>query len=549
MPPRGRQPLPGGRWQADGGRPPMPRRPIISGPVAPAPTLTVQSDTSEAFIVPVQTIASPPVQPAPPVVPEPTPSPAPQATQTSPPPAPVAPSPIPQPAPAAKVLEFTPTSTFQDRNDAHDVPEVKAEKRQRRKVKIKLTKQVVLPVLVAGVIAALGSGVYAFVGWQASQKDPAVVLRNALTNNLSQSTVEMVTSHAGETVTARLDLSQPANPVVSSETNFQMYGSAFSAESYGTLESGYVRYTNLPGTVHAQTAKSVKNNWVEVRGKDKPAGLDLRLAKLSDPRYQMFGPVLYGSYPESAKQQLVKFMVDQQVYKPTTGELKTTELNGEKVYEMPVKLNVGFLKVAQQSAAASLAYPPQTVQTSVSDMDNYKDGTSTLYISTKEQRVVRFSFSKTGYEATIDYRTSSGSMASQPKAQLAWQAFAPSLWQMKAQAAAKAAPVNLDSERKADIDALHAALASYAAQKGSFPTLAALNDASWMSTVLNAHIEQQRDPLTAGSVLANAPKAGTYAYQPTPTSGKGGCDLKNPCMHYKLTATLSNGQQYSVQDP
>ena len=530
VPPRGRQPLPRGRWQSDGVRPPLPRRPMgaepSSVPAAAPPPIPPQSPlklemqtASDSFTISIRREESAPA------------------------------APTPQP----KILEFTPTSTFKDRVTteqaaADAAPQIKEKK--RRKLKLRLTKQVVLPILVAIAIMTFGGGAYAFVGWQSTQKEPSTILSNALTNSLSQQHMEITTTRTGETVNTKLDLSQANNPVSYTETDFQMYGSAFKAESYGTTTDGFVKYTGLPSVINAQTSKAAQNVWVQVRGKEKVNGLDLRLAKLSDPRHHMFGPVLFGNYTEENKQQLVKFVIDHQIYKPLSTSVKTTELDGVKVYEMPVKLDVGFLKVALQSAAVGLGYTPQDVQTSVNELESYKDGQATMYISTKEQHIVRFAFTKNGEEVAVHYAPAEAAgLPSAPQAQQTWQAFAPTLWQMKSQAAAKTQLASLDNERKADIDALHTALASYAAQKGSFPTQAQLADANWQATILGVHVEQQRDPLAVTIALGGAPKTGSYVYLPTPASGKGACDQKSPCLHYRLIATLSNGQQYAKQDP
>ena len=79
-----------------------------------------------------------------------------------------------------------------------------------------------------------------------------------------------------------------------------------------------------------------------------------------------------------------------------------------------------------------------------------------------------------------------------------------------------------------------------------------MNNPVWISTNLfGFDPELLRDPLSPSIMLSDSPKANVLAYSTVAETPNKTCDNTpaNGCAHYKLTVTLSNGQQYSVTDP
>lgn len=97
-----------------------------------------------------------------------------------------------------------------------------------------------------------------------------------------------------------------------------------------------------------------------------------------------------------------------------------------------------------------------------------------------------------------------------------------------------------DSERKTDIQAVHAQLEAYHATNGRYPTLANLNDDVWVGNNLKGlSVDALADPKAANNDLAAATGANVYGYAVTPN----GCDndattATADCATYSLTATL-----------
>lgn len=95
-----------------------------------------------------------------------------------------------------------------------------------------------------------------------------------------------------------------------------------------------------------------------------------------------------------------------------------------------------------------------------------------------------------------------------------------------------------DTERQTDIRAIHGQLEAFAAQNGFYPSLANLNDLTWISTTFKGlDKEALKDPRGGQYKLVSTPSANNYAYAATPS----GC---NECEGYKLTAMLSDGSTY-----
>lgn len=104
-----------------------------------------------------------------------------------------------------------------------------------------------------------------------------------------------------------------------------------------------------------------------------------------------------------------------------------------------------------------------------------------------------------------------------------------------------------DTERQTDIKALHAQLEAYYAMKGTYPTLANLNDSTWRATNMKGlDKEALRDPKGTGYTLGASATKNAYSYSVLSDTGKP-CDNSagNACAFYTLQATLSKGTSYS----
>lgn len=106
-----------------------------------------------------------------------------------------------------------------------------------------------------------------------------------------------------------------------------------------------------------------------------------------------------------------------------------------------------------------------------------------------------------------------------------------------------------DSKRQSDIKSLQTHLEAYYSEAGNYPSLAELNSSSWRKANMRGLDDNAlQDPDSGSKTLAAASAPKVYAYQPT-TSNGGSCEsASTSCQKFTLTAMLSNGQKYAVQD-
>ncbi len=98
-----------------------------------------------------------------------------------------------------------------------------------------------------------------------------------------------------------------------------------------------------------------------------------------------------------------------------------------------------------------------------------------------------------------------------------------------------------DSERETDVSAVAAQVEAYYAQNAKYPTLANLQDATWVTTNLKGlDANALKDPKwTTGSAPAATSAVGNYGYATTPANCDNGTN--GDCDNFTLTATRESG--------
>lgn len=116
-----------------------------------------------------------------------------------------------------------------------------------------------------------------------------------------------------------------------------------------------------------------------------------------------------------------------------------------------------------------------------------------------------------------------------------------------------------DSKRKTDLSAIQAALESYYSSNNTYPTLAHLQDSSWISTNMKGFdTKALQDPKgSSGSTIGGTSSATQYGYVvtagdtstfSTPTTCSDADGASNPCVNFKVSAQLeSDGSTISKQ--
>jgi hypothetical protein len=406
-------------------------------------------------------------------------------------------------------------------------------------------------------LAVMIGGVVYWLHWRSNRNNPDTVFQDALQSSLSTTQLQANTTAPTGTMQVDYDFTNLKDPLVSSQAAIQIYGAPFQIEGYGSAQNTYASYAKLPVNIPASITNVAQNSWIQLRSKGmEPPTVSAVLANLADPRYQAFGPLVFGNFPASERTRLVNFLLAQHIYAYRPARVSKTTVAGAAVYAYPVSLNINYLKIFIQSAATIEGFDPSEVQTAVNALNTWRGSSATLYVSATSHRFVEALFQQGGQQTTVVYSAyNTASLLNEPETNLTWQYFSPMQLQIEQLTAAHATPDVLDAQRQADLQQLHDYLATYYTANGFYPTFPDLNNLPWVATNLpGVDPDAFRDPLGSGSVLTAGPHAKSYAYQPL-TPGNTQCSndtsaaISQLCSQYTLTATLSTGKTYSITNP
>ncbi|MFO0781594.1 MAG: hypothetical protein U0524_01720 [Candidatus Saccharimonadales bacterium] len=292
------------------------------------------------------------------------------------------------------------------------------------------------PALAVGVVAILGIGIFSYTKVLAARNNPDTVMRDAIANSLSITTVQGTTKYPGTTITTQFDFTDARNPVINAANSVTSPKGQSMINGYGNLKNTYINYASLPKSVAPKIAKQMSTTWIQVREDGElPKTVPEYVFKATDPRYQAFGPIIMGNFEGKTKEQLVDFILKNKVYGYEAEKTKKEALGDETMFVFPIKLDVSYLKVASQSAAVSMGLEPTDTQVAVDAMDSLRGASVTLYIRASDHTIARMYISKDGVAKTIDLTAyTEAKVPSPPQTKLLWQGFTPLQNQIEAQA-------------------------------------------------------------------------------------------------------------------
>ena len=406
-------------------------------------------------------------------------------------------------------------------------------------------------------VLGVGGAIAVWLHVQSVRSNPLTVFNDALNSSLSTTQLQANTTAPTGNRQIDYDFTQTKNPLISSQSTVSLYGTAFQIAGYGSAQNTYVSYASFPPFITKNISSVAQAAWVQLRSKGvDPPTVSGTLNNLADPRYENFGPLVFGNFPIATRTRMVNFLLAQHMYVYQIAKVSKTTLNGAAVLAYPVTLNVNYLKIFVQSAAVSEGFAPNDVQAAVNALTGFKDSMATFYVSAKTHRFVRTTFRQNGQVTTTDYSDyNSATLLNEPETNLAWQDFAATQLQIEQQTAAHESASGLDGQRQADLTQLHNYLAAYYAAYSYYPTYPEVDDVGWVAANLpGLDVDALRDPLAAHPGIAAAPGAKTYSYQPLNPSGKSCTNdtsvaISQMCTSYTLTAVLSNSKQYTVSSP
>ncbi len=503
-------------------RPDYSRRPVMIDGGYSRPSARISEVRRPAPAAPLQPPVTPPTQIS-------------QTTPTVPPPTPSAP---PQPAlnePSNHVDIPAPPHGFKP----------PARKPKRRVLKI-LGIAVLLIILIGSLVAIFM--------WQSNLNNPDKVFDRFLKKNFETTELKKYTTDGKDTQDLGLDLNALKNPIVYDKEKITVNGSQYKIVGYGSASRGIVSYVELPAAAKSPQSKALLNAQTVVRdNRNLPATAPEFLVQASDPRYAIISPVIFGNFSQNVSKDLLKSIKSANIYKYNPKEVKSQKINGKKILVYSIKPNFSELVILNQYAASTMGFPPLELTGAVNQLNQYKNATFRFYIAPGTDRLVKLEIIDGNRIVTTTYSDYNKAQTPiEPQTKVMWQNYFTPNNQMLVESAASQPAKVLDEARKAHLATIKSYLKTYYGQIGSYPALAQMNNPVWISTNLfGFDPELLRDPLSPSIMLSDSPKANVLAYSTVAETANKTCDNTpaNGCAHYKLTVTLSNGQQYSVTDP
>jgi hypothetical protein len=282
-------------------------------------------------------------------------------------------------------------------------------------------------VFIVVVLAVIIGGAVSYAKLQAAKNDPDKAIKDALENSLSISSVESETTTSESTIKTKYDLSNTKNPIVSTKASIGQGKNAIGIDGYGSAKNTYASYTSLPKTLSKDLIAHTKNGWIQIRADGKqPKDVTDIMHNLSDPRYQIFGPVVTGNFSDKTRQQLVDFLISHKVYGYDATKVTHKKVGDQKMIIYPVKLDASYLKIASQSAAVNEGFDIADIQAATTAMDQLKGAKATLYINADNHTIARLKIVKDGKTKTIKFSNyDTTKLPAEPQTKLSWINFLP----------------------------------------------------------------------------------------------------------------------------
>lgn len=424
---------------------------------------------------------------------------------------------------------------------------------KRNVPKSKIKRFIKLTILIV-VVSTLVFGASATIYRQAKNNSPEKVFADAMLNNLQTKQVVVSTKSKTENSTVGFDFSNAKNPIMYSKQNLNTNGSTTSSQGYGDTKNSYFKYSAIPTTIQPALRSALLNAQVRVRENGSlPVNVPGNIIRATDPLYRMVGPVLMSNLDQNNSQKISKYLIDKKAYKYSKQDVVKQKYNGKTVLAYTTTLNVNEIKTSNQSVVITMGFYPFEVEGVINALDNLKDAKFKMYIATGDHRLVATELTTTDGTVITTYdKYNQPSTPIEPQTKLSWVNYADAHFKMQSDLAATRPLTELDSYRKKQIDSFKPFLQKYFSQANSYPSYANLNSTGWVrSNLLGVDVDYLRDPISSTFNISNTPRPAAISYSAVGENGSLNCDNTpiSPCVGYRLSATLSNGQQYSVQAP
>lgn len=415
-----------------------------------------------------------------------------------------------------------------------------------------------LPVIVLLLLMVIGVGVAAFTSNSSNAPDKSAqevfdgFVQASMDVNSLEWDLNFETALVSFNSQLKADYTDPANVLFEStvSTTASFFVSADISQSY--LDTGEKEFTRinqfdipqlddeLSSELLLDTFSALKDQWIYVNDPELPDEIAQSLASIdggfSDASGTVLGEFIFHDFSDQQESELLEFLSTNEVYS-YTGDPASEIINNEQTYRYSLQINEQNLTGYNQKVAEILGIDDQ-----IPEIPSNATYQLWLAVSDSLPRQVRISYSDQSF-GTVDSQLTYSNFNKTfefdaPKDVLSSDQVI-KIFDDITQSANNDDSIQLgssgntsqqlsnDSERRFDVNAIHAQLEAFFAKEGFYPSATNLSDGEWITTNLpGLDIESLIDPSGDG-----------YAYEVSPA----GCDnVTTNCVSYGIYADLED---------
>ncbi len=286
------------------------------------------------------------------------------------------------------------------------------------KQKFKLNKKLLVvwgPRVAAVVILVIG--MLAFIKMRPT---PNKVFASALEVALSTKQVEgqYHSADGNDNASIKYNVSDIKKPKVSVDANIQSLG--VKAEGYGNLQNTYFKITSL-NTAQGSDSQII-NKWVQLRKNGKAEAPISSFATLGDPHIVTLGSFIFGNFPSGDRQELINFLLENNVYSYNAKAVKEEKLDKHSVYVYEVIIDLEKLKEFHIKVGMLMGLDPTDV---AKNFSVFRPASSAkLYIRKDNKQLIKVAITQGESTATTDYLNyNKTDLPAEPKADMNYKDF------------------------------------------------------------------------------------------------------------------------------
>ncbi len=266
---------------------------------------------------------------------------------------------------------------------------------------IKPRRRWVLPLLIVIAVAIIVTGVILLV--QKHRNDPSVLFDQALTQSLSTSSITETRANDNDATVTALDVSKPKTAKLGTLTTKNLGADTY-VKGFGTMQNTYLAFGSDPAK-QTNTPTRLLDQWIAVRkdGNLPISASQTPLFTLSDPRYQLLQPWIFGNFDSKTRGDLLKQIKSTKLYSFAAKDVKQVTMDNQLTYVYSLTLDGTKLAAYETKAGAAYGISPTDTTSLTGGLLNTKIPVH-LYIQKSTHQITRIDTVTNGIPTTTTFR-------------------------------------------------------------------------------------------------------------------------------------------------